>query len=204
MKWPSLTTDETGDFFFFCVRTCGWLYVNADDDPMERFRVNIITRFSGHQTVGSMNVTQAVWDQTGQRLASGGYDGSLRIWNVNTATAIHTIKHAHNGSVVDKVVWTVTNERVVTCGRDRTVRVWDPIRGIVQCLWLLRPPARVASLAVNALGTQVRYVQGCHMHWSVPLLPRCAFVAVAVAVAVASTLNCANAYVALAGCACAS
>ena len=54
--------------------------INAyqDPDPMARYKVNIITNCSGHDTVGSMNITEACWDSTGQRVASAGYDGSLR------------------------------------------------------------------------------------------------------------------------------
>ena len=78
-----------------------------------------------------------------------------RIWDINTQSALHVVRHAHDDTAVERVRWCITNERIVTSGRDRTVRVWHPERGVATCLWLLRPPAVVACLAVNTLGTRI-------------------------------------------------
>lgn len=125
------------------------------EDPMAKYKVNIITRLSGHDTIGSMNITEACWDATGQRVASAGYDGSLRIWDANNGRNLITVRNAHDGKVVDHVVWCQTNERIITSGGDRTVRVWNPHTGIVRCLWLLPPPSVVRCISVNALGHKI-------------------------------------------------
>ena len=58
----------------------------------------------------------------GRRLFSGGYDGRLRIWDVETGTQIG--EFAHTGSVTD-VALTPDGRLAVTACVDRAVRVFD-------------------------------------------------------------------------------
>lgn len=116
-----------------------------DKTPVGPTNVSLL---SGHVTRAGYNVHQAVWNPTGQQIASVGNDGTLRyvmqcavnstilshfnhtlplysIWDANRSVQKHRVLNAHDGEPVIHVAWGVTDERIVTAGRDRTVRVWN-------------------------------------------------------------------------------
>src|SRR5262249_5090989 len=63
----------------------------------------------------------------GERLASAGGDGTIKIWNSRTGKWIHTI-YAHADSVVS-VACRPDGKRLASRGVDLTVKVWDLTTG---------------------------------------------------------------------------
>ena len=59
----------------------------------------------------------------GRRAVSGGDDGTVRVWDLESGTAVHTLP-GHDGAVVAVAV-SADGRRAVTGDTYRTVRVWD-------------------------------------------------------------------------------
>ncbi|KAF2666047.1 U3 small nucleolar RNA-associated protein [Microthyrium microscopicum] len=62
-------------------------------------------------------------DKTGWRLASGGDDGKVRIWNLHKKTAAAVLES--HVSVVRAIDFSVEENALLTASRDKTVMVWD-------------------------------------------------------------------------------
>ncbi|MBW8483161.1 WD40 repeat domain-containing protein, partial [Actinomadura parmotrematis] len=60
------------------------------------------------------------------RLATGGDDRTVRIWDPETGTALNVL-HGHNGLVNAVCAYTTPDgqPRLATGGSDHTVRIWD-------------------------------------------------------------------------------
>ena len=67
------------------------------------------------------------WSPEGQRLASGGQDGSLKIWHAATGQNVQTVS-AHTGSI-GTLAWSPDGRRLASAGGDCTVRICDAARG---------------------------------------------------------------------------
>ncbi len=63
----------------------------------------------------------------GERVASAGKDGTVKVWNAVTGKLIHTLK-GHAGPV-SAVAFSHDGKRLASAGADRTVRVWDAPAG---------------------------------------------------------------------------
>jgi hypothetical protein len=73
---------------------------------------------SGHEAP----VSSVSWSPDGQQLASGGKDGSLRIWAAMTGRASFTRAHEKG---VSRVAWSPDGRRVAAAFTDGLIRVWD-------------------------------------------------------------------------------
>jgi WD40 repeat protein/serine/threonine protein kinase len=69
-------------------------------------------------------VNGVAFSPDGDRLASAGGDGAVRIWNSRTGEVIQVLKNAHADSVVS-VAFHPYGNHVASAGADRMVKVWD-------------------------------------------------------------------------------
>jgi WD40 repeat protein len=67
------------------------------------------------------------WSPDGQRLASGGHDKTIKIWDVAAQSEIRTLR-GHTDEVL-AVCWSRNGSRLASGGKDNTVRVWDVASG---------------------------------------------------------------------------
>ncbi|MGQ9765717.1 MAG: outer membrane protein assembly factor BamB family protein, partial [Armatimonadota bacterium] len=63
-----------------------------------------------------------------QRLVSGSYDGTIRIWEVGSGQKVREFAHGA-GIQIDAVDFSRDGQSVVSAGRDGTVRVWEVATG---------------------------------------------------------------------------
>jgi WD40 repeat protein len=84
-----------------------------------------------HQALGhTAEVRSVACSSDGQRAASAGNDGVVRIWSVPAWTPVAVIP-AHAG-IVRSVAWSPGHKIVASGGHDCTVRVWDAQTGAAQ------------------------------------------------------------------------
>jgi WD40 repeat protein len=81
-------------------------------------RTNEITKLQGHT---DHVVTMALIDAS--TLASGSFDGSIRIWNVNDYQCKLVIADAHVGYV--RQVCTLGNDLIASVGEEGQLKIWD-------------------------------------------------------------------------------
>ena len=74
-------------------------------------------------------VWAVAWSPDGERVASAGSDGRLKLWDLATNEAVFDVQD-HTGSV-SGVAWSPDGERVVTAREDGRLQVWDLASGAV-------------------------------------------------------------------------
>jgi WD40 repeat protein len=72
-------------------------------------------------------VFDAVCDPRGRRVATGGADGTVRLWDGVTGTAERVLTHP--ASAVYRALFSPDGARLVTVGSDPVLRVWDVATG---------------------------------------------------------------------------
>ena len=59
----------------------------------------------------------------GRRLVSGGFDGTVRLWAVDTGKQLGIV--GRHGGLVEGVAFSPDGRRALTGSTDRTVRLWQ-------------------------------------------------------------------------------
>ena len=85
----------------------------------------------------------------GQRAVSGGVDGMVRVWDLRSGAAVHTLT-GHHGPVMAVAV-SADGQRAVSGGEDGTVRVWD-LRSGAAAHTLTGHNRRISAVAISADG----------------------------------------------------
>ncbi|PRP95188.1 serine/threonine-protein kinase [Enhygromyxa salina] len=79
---------------------------------------------SGHER----SVWRIRFDASGRRLVSASYDGTAKIWDVESGSQLQILR-GHEAEVSD-AAFTLDGARVVTAAGDGTLRVWDANTGV--------------------------------------------------------------------------
>lgn len=88
-------------------------------DAEEPADVAPIAKFTGHtRKVGQVNFNPAAENI----LASASGDLSIKIWDIGTGAAIHSLKHS---DVIQSLSWNAAGSMLATTSRDKKLRVWD-------------------------------------------------------------------------------
>lgn len=111
----------------------------------------------------------------GQLLASGSWDGTVKLWNVATGTLLWVGKHS---SQVNRVAFAPDGRLLASCSQDATTRLWDITTGLaVQVLAHPQPVAVVAWCPRAEEGTHLLAcgdLAGAIRLWVVPPTPQAA------------------------------
>ena len=97
----------------------------ADRTGAWRYRTLVLHRAT---MPGRGSVDAVAVSADGLRVVSGGDDGMLRVWDLDTGTLLHTLT-GHVGSV-DAVAVSADGRHAASGGKDGTVRVWDLEQGV--------------------------------------------------------------------------
>jgi WD40 repeat protein/serine/threonine protein kinase len=84
-----------------------------------------VRTFTGHTS----GVWRVVWSGDGQRLATAGQDGMLRIYDPASGGQVAQISHGLGSLELHALDWTRDGRRLVSGGFDGYVRVWNAERG---------------------------------------------------------------------------
>ncbi|OJJ49375.1 hypothetical protein ASPZODRAFT_140279 [Penicilliopsis zonata CBS 506.65] len=75
---------------------------------------------------GSHTIRTLAWNPTGQLIATGSADRTLRIWNPERAAVRYSTELRGHTAGIEKVVFNpVRDSELASCSTDGTVRVWD-------------------------------------------------------------------------------
>jgi tRNA A-37 threonylcarbamoyl transferase component Bud32 len=84
---------------------------------------------SNHQTLGrhASQIHCVAWSPDGKRIASGGSDGTVIVWDAAKGRAIFTLK-GHTRPI-QCVAFSPDSKRIASGSYDNTIRVWDAEKG---------------------------------------------------------------------------
>ena len=94
------------------------------------------------------------WSPDSSKIASGGHDGTVRVWDVVTGDPAlgGPLPHKH---VVSSVAWSPDGSKVASGSFDKTLRVWDAATGkLVLIMWVLHGDY-VNSVAWSPCGSKI-------------------------------------------------
>ncbi|KAG2072184.1 WD40 repeat-like protein, partial [Suillus decipiens] len=84
----------------------------------------VIATWTGHTDI----VWTLCWSGDGERVASGSWDGTAKVWDVSSSKNILTIKTRHNW--VMAVMYSPDSSKLATGGdKDNAVKIWDAKTG---------------------------------------------------------------------------
>jgi WD40 repeat protein len=98
-------------------------------------------------------VVGVAFSPDGQRLATAGYDGTTRVWDMAGGRGARTLQGQHTGPV-NSVTVTPDGQRIITAGMDGTVRLWDTVSG-QELRKFVGHTDRVWSVAVTPNGQRI-------------------------------------------------
>jgi len=95
-------------------------------------------------------ITSTAFSPDGDRIVSGGDDGTLTVWDAKTGEKTMTRKH---GDGISAVLFSPDGMRIVSVGWDETVKLWDSVSGVE--LMTLQYTQRASSVAFSPDGKRI-------------------------------------------------
>ncbi|KAI0850603.1 quinon protein alcohol dehydrogenase-like superfamily [Daldinia vernicosa] len=106
-----------------------------------------LATFVGHSTA----IVSVAFSSDGNRLVSGSWDNTVKVWDVETGACIMTLRgHQRN---INSVAFSPDGSRIASGSSDNTVRIWDSTMGT--CLTILNHEHWVASVAFSPDGIRL-------------------------------------------------
>jgi WD40 repeat protein len=102
------------------------------------------------------NVTAIAWKRDGSKLASGGLDKTVKIWEVSSGNLLQSMQ-GHTGAVWG-VSWDITGNKLASASLDGTVRIWDSNNG--NQVAILQNPAQVWAVVWSPDGSKIASAGG--------------------------------------------
>lgn len=93
------------------------------------------------------------WSPDGTKIASGGNDNTVRVWNAATGTPLLALT-GHNGLVIS-VAWNPDNMSLASSSVDGNIHFWDGQTG--QSLGVIQSGGQVRSISWSPDGNQLAY-----------------------------------------------
>jgi len=91
----------------------------APASPASLPRSKALYTYQGH----SGAVYAVIWSPDSKRIASGGTDGTVQVWNA--ADGSHVFTYRGHSDVVEAVAWSPDGKRIASASDDNTVQVWE-------------------------------------------------------------------------------
>ena len=160
-----------GDAYAMAMRPDGSLLASAQRDG----RILLIDTATRRQVGPSLEghvggVRDIAFGPDGRRLASGGADGTVRLWEVGDGLASEGTILGKAGDVISGVCVSPRGEVVASANGDGTVRLWDGGRGVP-----VGPPIIERPLGFNTVefspdgrGLVASYSDGAIFAWALP------------------------------------
>ena len=105
-------------------------------------------------------MTAVAYSPDGRRVATGGTDGTARVWDARSGQELLTL--AGHNATVDAVEFTDAGRRLVTASEDGTIRAWDITpQGSRDWLTLVADRGGVASVAYSPDGRRLLTTGAC-------------------------------------------
>jgi len=98
-------------------------------------------------------LSAVVWSPDGNKIASGGGDRVIRIWN--PTTGVSTLTLSGHTDIITSLAWNPDSVLLASSSVDRTIRVWNTTTG--QALNLIQTHEKVDALDWSPDGTQLAY-----------------------------------------------
>ena len=87
------------------------------------------TRVNARQTLkGHTGAVSVAYSPAGNRIVTGSYDNTAKVWNAETGMELVTLKGHSNG--VTSVAYSLDGQRIVTGSSDETAKVWNAETGL--------------------------------------------------------------------------
>lgn len=113
--------------------------------PQALFRVRSVSRCTGTMPGHTEAVLSVHFSPDSRRVASGSGDTSVRLWDVETATPIHTLEGHKNWILC--VLWSPDGKKLASASKDAEIRLWDGETGAP----LIAKPLRGHTRPIMAL-----------------------------------------------------